>query len=107
MKSKPDIEKLVDQALDSIGNVQPVDANEFLYAKVVNRIRASEIQERVAHKKLMLKLSFALGVFICINVLSFYAIEKHDHKHVPIKKQATGVAAFAEEYSLKNSSYSY
>ncbi len=105
MKNKQEIEKLAEAALSSLDNLQPVDANEFLHAKVLNKMRMIEVNERKTYNRLMLKLSAALGIFICINGVSFYALKQQQHKTG--KKATTGVAAFAEEYSLKNNSYSY
>jgi len=105
MKNKQEIERLTEAALNSLDNLQPVEANEFLYAKIRNRMQANELQERTSYNRLMVKLSVALGLFICINGVSFYLFQHQQSKST--KTTASAAAAFAEEYSLKDNSYSY
>ena|SRR5476651_2357752 len=106
MKNKQETERLTEATFNSLDNLQQVEANEFLYAKIKNRMRANEQRERVVYNRLMVKLSVALGLFICINGVSFYALQHRDNKGVKAKTTASA-ASFAEEYSLKDNSYNY
>ena len=105
MKNKQETERLTEATFNSLDNLQQVEANEFLYAKIRNRMQANEFQERVTYNRLMVKLSVALGLFICINGVSFYLFQHRQNK--PAKTTTSPAAAFAEEYSLKDNSYNY
>jgi hypothetical protein len=105
MKNKQEIEQLTNATLNSLNKLQPVEANEFLYAKVMHKMQVNEQQERVTYSRLMVKLSVALGLFICLNGVSFYALQHQQNK--TNKTTAATKAAFAEEYSLKDNSYNY
>ena len=107
MKNKQDIEKLTETTLASLDNLQPVEANEFLYGKVVNRMQMREALNRKTNQRLMLKLAAALVVFIGINAASFYVFERQQRKPQTKSAVVTGAAAFAQEYSLQNNSYNY
>lgn len=107
MKNKQDVEKLAKMTLTSLDNLQPVEANEFLYGKVINRMQMREALDRKTSRRLMLKLAVALVAFIGINAASFYVFERQQHKAHPKPAVVTGAAAFAQEYSLQNSSYNY
>jgi len=105
MKNKQEIEQLTNATLNSLNNLQLVEANEFLYAKVMHRMQVNEQQERITYSRLMVKLSVALGLFICLNGVSFYALQHQQNK--TNKTTVATKAAFAEEYSLKDNSYNY
>jgi hypothetical protein len=105
MKNKQDIERLTEQTLNSLNNMQQVDANEYLYSKIVNRMQINELNERTAYNRLMVRLSMALGLFICLNGISFYLLERQQSPKNKITTSAS--ASFAQEYSLQNNSYSY
>ena len=107
MKNKQELEKLAEMALTSLDNLQPVEANEFLYGKIANRIQMRQTLDRKTSQRLMLKLAVALVVFIGVNAASFYVLERQQHQAHPKAVVATGAAAFAQEYSLQNSSYNY
>jgi len=106
MKGKHELEKLADDALSSIDNIGQVEANEFLYGKIMSRMQARQVAERQQFNRLMLKLSMVLTLFVGINGVSFYLLHKH-RQHPQQAKQVNGQAAFAQEYSLKNSTYGY
>ena len=105
MKNKQEIERLTEATLNSLDNLQPVEANEFLYAKIRNRMLVKDQQERVGFNRLMVKLSVALGLFVCLNVASFYVFRHQENK--PVKATASTAAAFAREYSLNDNTYNY
>lgn len=105
MKNIQEIEQLTEATLNSLNNLQPIEANEFLYAKIMHRMQVNEQQERITYNRLMVKLSVALGLFICLNGVSFYVLQHQQSKTT--KTTAATKAAFAEEYSLKDNSYNY
>jgi len=105
MKNKQEIERLTEATLNSLDNLQPVEANEFLYAKIKHRMQVNEQQGRIGYNRLMVKLSVAMGLFVCLNVASFYIFQRQQNK--PVKAPASTAAAFAQEYSLNGNSYNY
>lgn len=107
MKNKQELEKLAELALTSLDNLQPVEANEFSYGKVVNRMQMRQALDRKTSQRLMLKLAMTLVVFIGVNAVSFYVLEQQHHQAHAKAVVATGAVAFAQEYSLQNSSYNY
>jgi hypothetical protein len=105
MKNRQEIEQLTEATLNSIDNMQPVDANDFLFAKIKSRMQLNEQRERLNYNRLLVKLSVAMGLFICLNGLSFYILQ---HQQPKITKTVTsGTAAIAAEYSLTENSYNY
>jgi len=107
MNNKQAIEKLTEATLNSLNGLQQVEANEFLHAKIINRMQANELKERVTYNRLMVKLSVALGLFICVNGVSYYLFAHQSQNKGKVKTTVSPVAAFAEEYSLNTNSYNY
>lgn len=104
MKNKQEIEKAVEQTLNSLDGVQQLEANEYLYVKILNRMR-DDRQEVVKFNRLMLRLSFVLTLFVCLNGLTYYLLTV---KPAPKQgKTVTGSSAFENAYQLNNNSYSY
>lgn len=105
MKSQQEIDRLTESALNSLDNLQQVEANDFLYSKIVNRIQMRQQQDRAGFRRLMVRLSFALVLFAGINVASFLILEHQRNK--PQKPVKANEAAFASEYSLTDDGYNY
>ena len=104
MKNKQEIDKAVEQTLNSLDGVQQCDANEYLYVKILNRMRDAK-EEAVKFNRLMLRLSFVLALFVCVNGLSYYLLTvKPNTKQ---GKTVSGSSAFSNAYQLNNNSYSY
>jgi thiosulfate reductase cytochrome b subunit len=109
MKTQQEIEEQAAQALNSLDNLQPVEANAYLYSKIKNRMIQNRQTSVAAHTRLMFKLSAALLLFLCINVTSIYLLNRFgqpDNK-VAGKNTATGIAAVSQEYFSTANSYSY
>jgi len=105
MKSQQEIDRITESALSSLDNLQQVEANDFLYSKIINRMQMRGQQDRAAFRSLMMRLSFALVLFAGINVASFLVLEHQRNK--PQKPAKLNEAAFASEYSLTNNGYNY
>lgn len=104
MRTPREIEELTTQALTSLDNLQPVEANPFLYQKIKHRMVQSR-QAAARHAGLMVRLSAALLLFLCINVASFYFFSK---KQQPVKaKTTTGINAVGDEFFPKTDTYNY
>lgn len=103
MKAVREIEELTNQTLNSLDNLQPVEANEYLFAKIQNRMQQGK-QNAMAYTRLMLRLSLALILFLGINVASFYFLN-NSPKHIANKPK--GITAFSEAYFAGGSSYNY
>ena len=104
MKDHEEIEQLARQALNSLDNLQLVEANEFLAAKAWQRIENRRQGLSPAYSKLLLRLAMVLLVFTGINCASFYVLNK---TNTNTTSAATGVDAFASAYGLSNSADNY
>lgn len=102
MKTLREIEELTDSALNSLDNLQTVEANEYIYAKIKNRLQQNG-QNVAAYTRLMFRLSLALILFSGINVASFYFLSRRQHT----VNQPKGITAFSEAYFAGDNSYNY
>lgn len=102
MKTLREIEELTESTLNSLDNLQTVEANEYLYAKVKNRLLQNR-QNTAAYTRLMLRLSLALLLFLSINVASFYLLNTRQHT----ANKPKGINAFSQAYFPRNNSYNY
>lgn len=100
MKTLREIEELTDSTLNSLNGLQTVEANEYLYAKIKNRVQQYR-QNAAAYGRLMFRLSLALILFLGINVASFYFLSVRHHT------KPKGITAFSEAYFPGNNSYNY
>ena len=104
MKNIKDFEKQVGQALNSLDNLQQVEANEFLHAKIMHRMQNRGEASPLYYNKLMVRLAAVLCLFVCINAVSFFALNQT--KQTTVKKQA-GADVFAQAYGLNTNLNSY
>ncbi len=104
MKNIKDLEKQAEQALNSLNNLQQVDANEFLHAKVLHRMQSRQEVKPMVYNKLMVRLAAVLCLFVCINSISYIALMQ---KNTTTAKTSAGVDVFAEAYGLNNNLNSY
>lgn len=102
MKALREIEALTDQALNSLDNLQAVEANPFLYSKIKNRMQFNRQNGVAKNTRVMLRLSAALLLFLGINILSIYLLNKQ-HNNTP----QTGITAFSKAYFPQNDTYNY
>ena len=105
MKSREEIERAVDETLNSLDGFQPAEANEFLYTRIVSRMQQARQELAARNHRLMLRLGLCLGLFVCVNGLSFYFLSKPQASDG--KRATTGTSAFAKEYQLDGREYSY
>ncbi|MES2379252.1 MAG: hypothetical protein V4553_21855 [Bacteroidota bacterium] len=104
MKNNQDIEKAVQQTLDSLDNLQQLEANEFLYAKIRQRMDNTAKVVPMNYNRVMLRLAAVLVLFIGINGLSFYVLK---HSSAPATQTTSGANAFADAYNLNSNTDSY
>jgi hypothetical protein len=106
MKNKQDLEKQVQQTLSSLDNMQQLEANAFLHAKIVNRMENKQASPPMAYNKLMVRLVAVLCLFICVNGISFLVLKQKTNT-VNTKTNNTDADAFANAYGLNNNLNSY
>ena len=106
MKNKQDLENQVQQTLSSLDNLQQLEANAFLHAKIMNRMANKQALTPITYNKLMVRLAAVLCLFICINGVSFYLLKQKTNT-VNTKTNNTGADAFANAYGLNNNLNSY
>ena len=105
MKNQQEIEQLAEQTLNSLNNVQQLEANEYLHSKILQRMNDSRKVIPMAYNRVMLRLAAVLVLFIGINAVSFYMLKQSDNT-VTVNKAATA-DAFANAYNLNNNLDSY
>ena len=104
MKNIKDFEKQAEQALNSLNNLQQVEANEFLHAKIMHRMQNRGEASPLYYNKLMVRLAAVLCLFICINGLSFFVLNQ---SKTTVTKKPADVTVFAQAYGLNTNLNSY
>jgi len=105
MKKHGDIEKLAEQTLNSLDGLQQVEANEYLYAKIKQRMQGSKEVVPLYGKRVMLRLVAVLVLFIGLNCISFYALKQQGSQTTGPK--SSSAEAFANAYGLNTNTDSY
>jgi hypothetical protein len=105
MKNQQEIEQKAEQTLNSLNNMQQLEANEYLHSKILQRMNDNRKVIPMAYNRVMLRLAAVLILFIGINAVSFYVL-KQSGNTVTVKKAATA-DAFADAYNLNNNVDSY
>lgn len=105
MKNKEQIQREAEQTLNSLDGITQVESNEFLYAKVMNRMQARQQYIPARYGKLMVRLSLALGLFLGLNLATYIVLDQR--QHVAPRQASSGTNAFAEDYQLNNNTYNY
>lgn len=112
MKTQQEIEQLTENTLNSLDGLKPLEANPYLYAKILNRMGQAR-QATAKHARLMFRLSMALLLILFINIGSFFMLNKFQQQPVPHisskgkMKPTTGISTVGEEFFPKAQSYSY
>src|ERR1700744_4547425 len=101
MKSREEIERAAEQVLNSLNGLQAIEPNEFLYTRIVSRMQQARQEMAISNHKLMVRLSLCVGLFVCINLISFYFFKRNSGQ----QQVKTGNAAFAKEYQLNGQDY--
>ena len=108
MKKTNKIQEEVEKTLTSMDNIEDLQANPFLYTRLMAEIK--ERQEGTA------KLKFTLGgikvlrpvlfvMLLIINLISFIYIFQSEESQINYRDDY--ISAFAEEYSLDSSTYEF
>lgn len=103
MKSREEIERAAEDALNSLDGIRAAEANEFLYTRVINRMQHDRQGRAVRGQRLMVRLGLCLGLFVCVNGVSFYMLNRNK----PANQSSAGSSAFAREYQLNGQQYNY
>ena len=106
MKTQSDIAQRANETLDSINNLQQVEANSFLFSKIQNRMQAKSQQQVFVPVKILSRLSVALVLFIGLNVASYYFLSGNSPKQT-VQQKTTAAQALATEYHLTTDGYNY
>ena len=104
MKNIKDFETQAEQALNSLNNLQQVEANEFLHAKIMHRMQNTGEASPLYYNKLMVRLAAVLCLFICINAVSFFVLNQ---SKTTVTKKPADITVFAQEYGLTTNLNSY
>ena len=104
MKTKQEIENEVGQTLNSLDSLQQLEANEFLYTKIAQRINNGRTIP-LHYNRVMLRLAAVLILFIGINCASYYIIKQRGQ--ATGTKITTGADAFVNAYNLNTNLDSY
>ena len=105
MKNIKDFEKRAEQALNSLDNLQQVEANEFLHSKIMYRMQNRGEASPLYYNKLMVRLAAVLCLFVCINAVSFFAINQN--KTTTATQKPANADSFAQAYGLNTNLNSY
>jgi hypothetical protein len=90
------IEQRIEETIESLNGLQCAEANSFLYTKIEQRLRTPKLTN--TYEKSFYKLSFALILFIVLNVFTYSKFYGNTTKEGAAK---TGIEAFATEYGLQ------
>ena len=108
MKNLKDAEKLAEEALKSIDNIQAVEANDFIFTRIQSRMETKKQGSKNARVKLLYRLSAVLLLLVMLNATSYFVLKPVKSQTTNIKHQTTtGIAAFADDYQLEQGSYNY
>ncbi len=105
MKNLKDAERLAEEALKSIDNIQPAEVNEFIFNRIQNRIENSAKGYERVKLKSMHRLAAALLLIIAINIISLkYLVNKNTGYN---GHQTSGIDAFSNDYNLQEKLNNY
>jgi len=105
MKNLKDAERLAEEALKSIDNIKPAEANEFIFTRIQNRIENNTKGYERVKLKSMHRLAAALLLIIAINIISFkYLANKNTGNN---GRQTSGIDAFSNDYNLQKNLNNY
>ena len=104
MKNKQDLEKQAERTLNSLDNLQQLEANEFLDAKILHSMQVVYHPPAVSVQKLMLRLVAVLCLFVGLNITTYLVLKQPKQATT---KNINGADAFADAYGLNSNSNSY
>jgi hypothetical protein len=96
------IDKLVNDTLNSLEGVQRAEANPYLYTRIEQRMK-NRYQHSSYQRKLMPVLAIALVLFISLNLLSYLKVNATDTNQTSVSS-GSSIESFATEYSLSDDS---
>jgi hypothetical protein len=108
MKNIKDAEKFAEKALKSLDNIQAIEANDFIFTRILSRMETKAQASKKVRVKLLYRLSAVLLLFVMLNATSYFVLKPVKGQTTNIKhKTTTGIAAFADDYQLEQGSYNY
>lgn len=105
MKNLKDAEKLAEETLKSIDNIQALEVNEFIFTRIQNHLEIKRNGYEKIKLKSMHRLAAALLLIITINIISVkYLANKSNSDST---QQTSGINAFASDYKLHENLNNY
>jgi len=105
MKNKKEAEKLAEEALKSIDQIEAVEVNDFLFTRIQNRLDIKISGMESGKLRSLYRLAAMLVLFTAINLLSFdYLTTKSSNSN---KQKSNTTYAFAKEYNLSERAGNY
>jgi hypothetical protein len=98
-------ERLAEETLKSLDQLQPVEVNDFLFTRIKSRMATQKINAMKERTLALYRLSALLLLFLVINVSSYYWFKHEGSK--PSSEDKTGIKSFSSEYHLQDTSYDY
>jgi hypothetical protein len=92
------IERRIEDTLNSLEGLQKAESNPFFYTKIEQRLRNT--QQGLVSSTTFYRLAFALIILIVLNVFTYTKFHSIDATNGATK---TGIEAFASEYGLQQS----
>jgi hypothetical protein len=93
MKRNIPIDDQVNETMQSLDNLQPAKANEYLFTRIQQRIENRKQLNN--YSQLMFRLAIVLIVFIGINVFSYEKL------YSDVSSGTSDIEAFAADYGLQ------
>jgi hypothetical protein len=92
------IERRIEETLNSLEALQQAEANPFLYTNIEQRLKKR--QQVSISGNTFYRLAFALIIFIVLNIFTYTKFRSVDGTGGATK---TGIEAFASDYGLQQS----
>ncbi len=100
----------IEETIQSIEGLKRADANPFLYAKIMQRLKEQTTVKKVHSPSKVFILRFALILIFAILVNVYTFISYSDNNFVSDKSVQTtnqNLQSFTKEYSITGSTYNY
>lgn len=95
MNNKINLERNIEEALNSLEGFSRAEANPFLYGKIQQRLLISK-KESAIYSKWIFRLAFIVIILFVTNIYCFTSFTRNNNN---IK--STGIEAFAKEYEIE------
>jgi hypothetical protein len=69
-EGRGEADKWINDVLSSVDGIKPVEANPFLYEKILNRMQKAGRMEAVFTRRMIMRLSVGFAILLLINLIS-------------------------------------